>query len=89
MTFFLVPITTGCRGVIEWSKTLSENAFSLETRPYRRAQAVGLLTALLRSPAAGEPSNKSKVEELSESLVGQLVAEIQRCVSESAEVKPK
>jgi hypothetical protein len=89
MTFFLAPITSGCRGVLEWSKILSENAFSSDTRPYRRTQAIGLLTALLRSPTSGEESNKPKVENFVDGLIGQLKTEIGRCASEPGDVKPK
>jgi hypothetical protein len=38
LSFFLVPITSGCRGVLEWSETLSESAFATESRAFRRSQ---------------------------------------------------
>ena len=89
MSFFMLPITSGCKGVLQWSTVLSQNAFASDTRPYRRAQALGLLTALLKSPALSDPANKSSVDALLDKLVTQLKNELTQCSSQGSEVKPR
>ena len=89
-SFFRVPINAGCRGVFEWSNTLSENAFSSDTRLYRRTQAVLLITALLRHPAAAsDESDKYGIVKLAENIVDQLKDELVRCASIEEENKPR
>jgi hypothetical protein len=89
MSFFMIPITSGCKGVLQWSTLLSKNAFASDTRPYRRTQALGLLTALLKSPALADPANKSLVDALLGKLVTQLKEELTQCATQGSAVKPR
>ncbi len=89
MPFFQFPLNVGCKGVLQWSDLLTEHAFATDTRPYRRTQALGLLTALLKSPALADPNNKKSVDGLLSKLVTQMKSELTQCVESKDVVKPR
>ena len=89
MSFFLYPITSGCKGVLQWSDLLSEQAFASDARPFRRANVLSLLTALLKCPALSDPANKKSVDVLLSNLVTKLGDELTNCAKDATEIKPR
>lgn len=88
MSFFLTPLAAGCKGALTWAADLTQYAFASDTRPYRRTHAIGLLTALLRSPALADQNNKLEVKDLLAPLVSKLCVELKDCIRTSG-AKPR